>query len=248
MVSQDGEAGYRKVVMITGAAGMLGTALSRRWADTYDLVAVCHRKAPQVATNRRSFLDPLDPGADLPDNAHPAFEIHADLTDDKEIARVVDLALARYGRIDVLVNAIGQRGRSGLLKGHFDSAPAAFKVNALVPIEMAVHIAKRFWRHHDLDNVLHHRLVVNVSASAAVDTGDDSLGTVVAASKAALNILSAHLADELRAFNVRVNTVAPAPFPSVVALDHLVSAITDMIDGEDTGRLLLLWGDADELV
>jgi NAD(P)-dependent dehydrogenase (short-subunit alcohol dehydrogenase family) len=241
--------GSRPVVMITGAAGTLGTALSRRWADTYDIVAVCHRRAPKIATDRRSFLDPLDPGADLPENAHPAFEIHADLTEAEEIERVVDLALARFGRIDVLVNAVGHHTRGGLLRGaSLDSAATAFKINALVPIEMAVQITRRFWRHHDRDNAAANRVVVNVSASAAVDVADDSIGTVSAATKAALNILSSHLADELSAFKVRLNTVAPAPFPSVVTLDRLVSGITALIDGDDTGRLLLLWGDADELV
>ena len=238
----------RKVVLLTGASGTLGTALSRRWAGTYDVVAVCHRRAPDVATNLRSFVDPLGATADLPENADPAFEIHADLTDDGQISRVVELALARHGRIDVLVNAIGRAGPVGLLNGDLAAAAETIKVNALVPIEMAVEVARRFWRHDDRENAARNRVVINLSASATVDIDDVTLGAATAASKAALNILSSRLADELSVFHVRVNTVAPAPFPSVVGLDRLVDAITALVEGGDTGRLLLLWDDADELV
>jgi NAD(P)-dependent dehydrogenase (short-subunit alcohol dehydrogenase family) len=100
-------------------------------------------------------------------------------------------------------------------------------------------LAQRFWLHRDLDNRDHNRNVVNVSSLSAsrVYPGGQA---VYAASKAALNQLSRHLAAEFGVFGVRVNALAPNNFPSVVRTESVASAIA-RLDGESvTGRVLVL--------
>jgi len=240
----------RKVLLLTGASGPIGSAFAERYGATYDIVAVRHRRPLALATQRQSFFDPFDATPAAKD-AEPGklFEITADLREPSEIARVVEVALARFGRIDVLVNAVGSFGGGARLLGSgLEHVTDLFKLNAVVPTAVAVRVALDFWRHHDLDNAARNRVVVNLSASAAVDSADRTFGRTFGATKAALNMLSLHLADELRPFNVRVVTVAPSPVPDVVTIERLVGVVGALIEGDQNGKVLLMWDDEDELV
>ena len=260
----------RKVVLLTGASGAIGTAFCERYASTYDVVAVAHRRPLEVASQHLEVIDPFaaalapsaakaskaSTSAAAPSRAKAAtepvdavFEVTADLTCASDVARVVEVALARHGRIDAVVNALGAFGRkSGLLGAELDQAAAMFEHNALAPTAVAVRVALDYWRHHDEENRARNRVVVNLSAAAAVDAADRTFPATFGASKAALNMLSLHLAEELAPFKVRVMTVAPAPVPEVVSLERVTSAIAGAIEGDESGRVLLLWDDGDELV
>ena len=94
----------RRVCLITGAGGTLGSAFCRSQAPAYHIVAVCRRRSPDAVSQYEQFVDPLEPDAPVPDNAHPVFTVFADLEEPGEPERVADLALARFGRVDLLVN------------------------------------------------------------------------------------------------------------------------------------------------
>jgi NAD(P)-dependent dehydrogenase (short-subunit alcohol dehydrogenase family) len=247
----------RKVLLLTGGSGQIGTAFCERYADTYDIVAVRHRHTLTVPTQYQQIVDPFADGVtgaqrrpgSTESGDDSVFEVTADLRDASEVARVVEVALARYGQIDVVVNTVGAFDRGAHLLGNaLSGATALFTLNALVPISVAVQVALDFWRHHDRENVERNRVVVNVSATAGVDAADPTTGRTFGATKAALNMLSLHLAAELEPFHVRVTTVAPAPVPDVVTLERVTSAIASMIEGHQTGQILLLWDDGEELV
>lgn len=237
----------RKVVLLTGASGTIGTAFCERFAARYDIIAVRHQRPLKVASQLQSYFDPFVDGS--PSDDHAVFEIRADLRNKAEVDRVVEVGLARFGRIDAIVNAVGmvERGRD-VLGAALRRAPEVFQANVMIPMNVAAAVAVVYWRHHDLENAARNRVVVNLSAASSVDATDRSFGPTVGATKAALNLLSLHLAEELRPFDVRVVTVAPAPVPEVVKPDRVTSAIAAMIEGKETGRLLLMWDEDDELV
>jgi NAD(P)-dependent dehydrogenase (short-subunit alcohol dehydrogenase family) len=114
-------------------------------------------------------------------------------------------------------------------------------------MSVAVQVAIDFWRHHDRENAARNRVVVNLSSLAAVDASASS-GHTFGATKAALAMLSLHLAEELRPFHVRVVTLAPAAVPGVVSMERLTSALHTLIEGSDTERMLVMRADEDELV
>lgn len=239
----------RKVVLLTGAAGTFGTAFCRKHAARYDIAAVWHRRRPGYATDRQDFVDPLDPQTPLDDAATRPMEIQADLAADGEIARVVDLVLARFGRVDVVVNAAGHKGRGRLVGANtLRNASSAFALNTLVPALVAATVTERYWRDHALDNAAANRSVVNLSAASGLELVPGQEDGVFGSSKAALNMLSGHLADELAMYRVRVNSLAPAPFPQVVKPSRVVAGAVTLIEGEATGRVLAQWQDGDELL
>ena len=235
--------GDRRVCLLTGAGGTLGDAFCRAYGGQYNIVAVCRRRAPGVASQHEWFVDPLEPDAELPDNDVRVYNVHADLERDGEVERVVDIALARFGRVDLLVNNAAYVGLhpQGIVDGDaaLDSVEKHFAVNVGVPLRFATRLAQRFWLHRDLENRDHNRNVVNVSSlsGSRVYPGGQA---IYAASKSALNQLTRHLAAEFGVFGVRVNALAPNNFPSIVRTESVASAIV-RLDGESvTGRILAL--------
>ncbi|WP_280186833.1 SDR family NAD(P)-dependent oxidoreductase, partial [Nocardia gipuzkoensis] len=96
--------GERRVCLLTGASGTLGDAFCQAYYRDYDIVAVCRTRTPAVPSQLEWYVDPLAPEAAVPENDARVFVVRSDLTEPGEVERVVDLALARFGRVDLLVN------------------------------------------------------------------------------------------------------------------------------------------------
>jgi NAD(P)-dependent dehydrogenase (short-subunit alcohol dehydrogenase family) len=234
----------RRVCLLTGAGGTLGGAFCRAYAADYEIVAVCRRRAPDIPSQDECYVDPLRPLAELPENQVRVFAVYADLEQPGQIERVVDIALARFGRVDLLVNNAGySRWHSpGLIDGagalgDFDRH---FAVNAGIPVRLAVRLGQQFWMHRDLANREHNRNVVNVSSLAGSRVFPGLGQSLYAASKAALNQLTRHLAAEFAVFGVRVNALAPNSFPSVVRAESVARAIAQLDRESVTGRILTI--------
>lgn len=228
---------------MTGAGGTLGDAFCRAYARDYDIVAVCCNRAPTAVSQEEWYVDPLDPDAGLPENAAPIFTVRADLERAGEVERVVDIALARFGRVDLLVNAAAyaQWYPQGLIDGDvlLDTVERHFAMNVGVPLRIATRLAQRFWLHRDLENRARNRNIVNLSSIAAsrVHPGGQALD---AASKAALNQLTRHLAADFGVFGVRANALAPDSFPAIVRTESVARAITELDQETITGGILVL--------
>ena len=96
--------GKRRVCLLTGASGRLGSYFCSNFADQYDIVAVYRHNRPLIPAQDATWVDPSAPERELAENRQQIFAVRADLTDERECDRVVELALARYDRIDLLVN------------------------------------------------------------------------------------------------------------------------------------------------
>lgn len=236
----------RRVCLLTGAGGRLGNVFCRAHAAEYDIVAVCRGRRPDVPSQHESYVDPLEPQAELPDNAGRVFTVLADLEEPGQVDRVVELALARFGRVDLLVNNAAYAGLhpQGVIDG--DAAlrdfDRHFAVNVGIPLQLAVRLGQQFWMHRDQDNRAHNRNIVNVSSLSGARVYPNKGQAVYAASKAALNQLTRHLAAEFAVFGVRVNAVAPTSFPGIISTESVVEGII-RLDREDvTGRILAIEG------
>ncbi|MGQ9849185.1 MAG: SDR family NAD(P)-dependent oxidoreductase [Aggregatilineaceae bacterium] len=86
-----------KVVIITGASSGLGRALAFAFARRAAKVVLVARREDRLEMVRRE-IEPYTSAVLI---------IPADLSDEAQLQRVVDLTLERFGRIDVLVNNAG---------------------------------------------------------------------------------------------------------------------------------------------
>src|SRR5216684_3679466 len=88
-----------KVAVVTGAAGVIGTATMRLLAERGARVVAVDRKTQDLQTAIK----------DLPASAQ-AFAVSADVTDEAEVAEYVRAAVDKFGTIDVFYNNAGVEG------------------------------------------------------------------------------------------------------------------------------------------
>jgi NAD(P)-dependent dehydrogenase (short-subunit alcohol dehydrogenase family) len=228
----------RRVCLLTGAGGTLGRAFCQRHADDYHIVAVHGRRRPELPNHRTGA------SGDGPS----IFPVAANLADDLEIARVVDLSLARFDRIDLVVHAAVHSMWAPIFEPHLvESAERQFRINVLVALKLVVAVTRRFWEGRETENARLNRDVINVSSSAGVKMYPGLGQSVYAASKAALNHLTRHLASELRPLGVRANAVAPTSFPGIIPTQRVVEEIARLDRGAETGQIVLIEGGRDGL-
>jgi len=180
-----------RVALVTGAAGNLGSAVAHKLrAAGAQLVLVDHEsdRLPRL------FPDLAAPPAHFLANG-------VDLTDAEAVEAMVAEALARLGRIDLLVNAAGGwQGGSPVYETPLETWDLLLDLNArsvfltcraVVPAMLERGYGK----------------IVNVAARSGL-SGDARNG-VYAASKSAVIRLTESLAAELKAKGLNVNCVLP---------------------------------------
>lgn len=178
------------VWFITGASRGLGLHLARQAAERGDSVVATARH-PDIAT------------AALGHTGNRLMVEELDVTDQEQAQRVADRALARFGRIDVLVNNAG-RGLLGAVEETTDSeCRAVFDTNVfgLLSVTRAVLPVMRAQRSGH---------VLNISSVGGFAAGI-GWGTYCA-TKFAVEGLSEAMRDELAPLGVHVTIVEPGVF------------------------------------
>lgn len=173
-----------RVVVITGAFGALGRVVSTAFAAQGDKV-VRVDFAPSAPEENAS-------GLDLPG---------VDLTKDEAPAQIVEQVLAKFGRLDVLVNIAGGFAWETLRDGGMATWQRMFAMNVLTSASMA----KAALPALEKAPLAH---IVNIGAGAAVKA-DAGMGAY-AASKAGVHRLTEALAAELAGTTVTVNAILPS--------------------------------------
>lgn len=238
----------KRVCLLTGASGVLGHAFCAAHRHEYDIVAVYRRDRPWFPAQDARIVDPLDRSAAVSENEHPIFALRADLLTSGEPRRVVEAALARFGRVDLLVNAAVSSQWAPML-GSMDlvnSVQRQFALAVEVPLRLATLAAQLSWQADAQHNRALNRNIVNVSSVAALRVYRDSGQSVYAASKAAMNHLTAHMAVEFERLGVRVNATAANSFPQLVSVQRAVAAIRALDTSTRTGALVVVDGEQDQ--
>jgi NAD(P)-dependent dehydrogenase (short-subunit alcohol dehydrogenase family) len=232
----------RKVILFTGAGGALGEMFCRMYGAQYDIVAVLGRRVPAIVTQHQWWVDPLMPDVSLAENRGGVYAIQADLTEEAERRRVVEVTLARFDRIDILVNAAAFCHWAPMLSGRelLENASQHFETNVLVPLRLSTLVADYYWRDRSTENRSYNRAVVNISSTSGVYIYQGVGQSIYSASKAALNYLSMHMGDEFSHLGVRVNALAPTSFPSLIRTETVAESICRLAVSDANGRILIL--------
>jgi NAD(P)-dependent dehydrogenase (short-subunit alcohol dehydrogenase family) len=158
------------------------------------------------------------------------------------LRRLVDVALAKFGGIDVVVNAAGDVKQSGLLLELWhddDYAASQLRTNCLAPIELVSAVHQACWKDESRQNAERNRCVINVGCMSGVTVyGESGKGTFAAAA-AALNMLTLHLSLELAPYSVRANAVCAARTLNQPAIAAPVAAVKKLMSNGDTGTIVL---------
>jgi NAD(P)-dependent dehydrogenase (short-subunit alcohol dehydrogenase family) len=207
-------------VLITGAAGGLGSAIAKRFAAAGDrITGVDAREAPL-----RARLDALAVAHGVAVAA-----IQADLSD-PAAGEVVDRAWDQSGPVDVLVNAAGIWPATPLLDMTARMWDHVLAINARAPMLATVALARRAVA------AGRRASVVNLASGAAIRARPGAAH--YSTSKAALEMLTRSCAVELGAAGIRVNAVSPG---FVAGSSQEVNPITEeyaaAVSGNAVGRI-----------
>jgi NAD(P)-dependent dehydrogenase (short-subunit alcohol dehydrogenase family) len=174
-----------RVALVTGGGGGIGREIAHRFAREGVAVAVLDRDgdAAQMVAAELGGL-----------------ALAADVTEEAEVGRAVENALARFGRIDVLVNNAGICWTGPAL----DMPVATLRQMLRVNVE-GVFIVSRAVLPHMIQQ--HSGLIINL-ASWAGKTGNAYFAGY-SASKFAVIGLTQALAREMAPHGIRVNAICP---------------------------------------
>lgn len=230
--------GQRRVCLLTGAGGLLGSAICTQWQELYSIVAVCKSRMPPVNSQLCRVVDPLAP-SESPNS--DVFIVKADLLKDEQLEHCVEIALARYGRIDLLINNAVCLVLDSLVESDYliDTASEQFETNVIVPLKLSKIIARKFWQKEGKErNREKNRHIINVSSISGFKVYENMGQSIYAATKAALNQATLHMASEFSRFGVRVNAVAPTSFPAIIPTEAVVEHMRKLDSSTDSGRIL----------
>ncbi|MGE5430604.1 MAG: SDR family oxidoreductase [Syntrophomonadaceae bacterium] len=179
-----------KVVVITGASSGLGEAAARLLSSEGASVVLGARR-----------LDRIDSLAkELTSKDAKALAIATDVTQYDQVKRLVDTAVEKFGRIDVMINNAGLMPHSPLERLKIDEWNRMIDVNikgVLYGIAAALPFMKEQKSGH----------IINVSSVAGHKV--TYAGAVYAATKHAVRALSEGLRQEVKPYNIRTTIISP---------------------------------------
>ena len=184
----------RKTLLITGASAGIGAATARlAAARDYDL-----------ALSYNSDRAGADAVAGAAKNAGARVLVcRTDVADPDQIAALYGHIDSEFGRLDALVNNAGIVDMTARVTDlTHDRLRRMFDVNVIGAILVAKNAVERMLKQGDGG------AIVNIS-SAAARLGSGNQYVDYAASKAAIDIFTKGLSDEVAAENIRVNAVRP---------------------------------------
>lgn len=208
-----------KAAIVTGAASGIGLAIVRKLLAE----GIC-----VVGMSRRTEAEPL--GEDF---TYVSGDIS--IADDRD--RLVDTALTRHGRIDILINAAGvaPRVRSDLLDMTEESYDYVMNINTRGTFFLTQQVAREMVKAGTGS-------IVNVSSLSAY-TSSVNRGQYCI-SKAGISMITTLFADRLAEYGICVNEVRPG----IIATD-MTSGVQEKYDRLIEGGLLPIkrWGQPEDI-
>lgn len=192
-----------KVVVITGASSGLGEATARHLAERGAIVVLGARRVDRL----QALVDEITRAGGQ------ASAVATDVTDAAQVQALVDGAVDKHGRVDVILNNAGVMPHSPLERRKIDDWNRTIDINikgVLYGIAAALPHMQRQKAGH----------IINVSSVAGHRVGPGS--AVYAATKTAVRVISEGLRQEVKPWNLRTTIISPGAVAS-----ELLSSITE---------------------
>ncbi|MEM6620739.1 MAG: glucose 1-dehydrogenase [Pseudomonadota bacterium] len=184
-----------KVALITGAARGIGLATGRAFLQAGWAVVLIDIDGAEQEAAAASL--------DAPDRV---LAMAADVASEAAVAAAIQAAMARFGRIDALVNNAGIAVFEPVLKTDADAWRRVLDVNLTGPFLCATAAAPHMAAGSAIVNI------ASISGQRA-----STLRVAYGTSKAGVMHLTKQLAAELGERGIRVNCVAPGPVDTAMA-------------------------------
>ena len=143
-----------------------------------------------------------------------ALAVEADVTDEGDVARMVDAALARWGQVDVLMNNAAVPGRDLYIwEQTVDNFLDTYKVDCMAAMLCSREVLRRSMMQRRSGSI------VNFSSGAGWD--GMARKSHYSAAKGALRILTKTVAREVGEYGIRCNCVVPGAIETDLMVNYM---------------------------
>jgi 3-oxoacyl-[acyl-carrier protein] reductase len=194
-----------KVAIVTGSSSGIGKAIALRFGREGGNIVVAARR---IALCQRTVDEITKQGGE-------AWAVQTDVADERQVDRLIEETVKRYGRLDILVNNAGIGGGGRLA----DTTTTAFDDVMNVNLRGTFFCCRAGFKQMRQQGG---GMIINMSSVAGLQAWS---GTgVYSASKHGVMALTKALADEGRPFHIKVSAVCPG-----AVADELVDASQEEI-------------------
>jgi NAD(P)-dependent dehydrogenase (short-subunit alcohol dehydrogenase family) len=186
-----------RTALVTGASSGIGRAIAKRFATEGARVMAHGRRADRLRELELPFVT-------------------GDVCDDAANRRAVEETVAKFGRLDILVNAAGVIGNDSILGAKPDEWKRLIDVNLNAVYSMTRHAAPHLIKNRAGS-------IITISSVTSIRPYPSVLGYCV--SKAGVDMFTRCLALELAPHGVRVNAINPGVV--VTELHTVTGAVAD---------------------
>ena len=210
-----------RVAIVTGASQGIGKAVA---------LELARQGASLLITARRG--DELDILArEIGELGVQAFAVPADLANPAEIHTILATCLSRFGKIDILVNNAGAMSRASIQDLTLEEWDYMYSVNVRAPFLLCQGAAESMRQQHAGD-------IINISSQRARQGRANR--SAYCSTKAALNIFSQSLREEVKPFGIRVHSLILAGVDTPAIRESYPQVSPSLwIDPKHLGKLIV---------
>ena len=224
----------RKTLLLTGAAGRLGGAILNLLERDAEVIAITHQKPlefPSLDTD----------GFDAAAGRHERRAVRVltcDLTSQANVRATLEAVVGLGHRIDYVVNSAADTRFLGPVTDAMilaDQIKRQFELNFLAPALLCSMLFHLQWKNNPIAK--QSVSILNISSLSGINVYEDANQGFYASSKAALNMLTLHMASEYGKYGIRVNALAPNSFPENIETAEVAKAAIGILAGNFTGKI-----------
>jgi len=223
-----------KIALVTGATGALGRVVTKMLLERGVKVVASYRNEVRL----RELLEFVgSPKSNLT-------TVKADVTDEQSVKNLVEKAIEKHERIDILLNIVGAYAGGNDIANTNESQ---WNLMMNVNLKSAFLCSKAVLPHMIKQN---YGRIVNVSALTAVIKSRRVKSGGYAISKAGVKVLTETIAEEFRKYDINVNCVMPSTIDTPDNRSNFPKAdFSKWVDPKDIAEVMLfLVSDASKVV
>ncbi|MGL4609993.1 MAG: SDR family oxidoreductase [Trueperaceae bacterium] len=194
-----------KVILVTGGGTGLGRSMVKRFLELGAKVAISSRREELLRDEAQKLSE---------ENGGEVFPIGVDVRDPEKVTAMIDAVEQHYGHIDILVNNAAGNFISPTERLSHRAVDAVLGIVLHGTMYCTLDLGKRWIEKQ------HKGVILNIATTYALSGSGYVVPSAIA--KAGVVAMTKSLAAEWGKYGIRLNAIAPGPFPTEGAWERLM--------------------------